>query len=574
VKDVINIKPAPALAGVKAYRVPRPRVTPALRLDGNEGAAPPAELLEALRVEGTRLLQRYPDAGPLEALLARRIELEPERVLVTAGADDALERACRAVLAPGRSMVLPVPTFEMMGRYARATGAEVREVPWPDGPYPTQAVLQAVTPDTAAVVVCSPNNPTGAVATRDDLLALSRGAPHALLIVDLAYVEFADQDLTATVLALPNALAVRTLSKAWGLAGLRVGYALGPAEVISWLRSAGHPYAVSGPSLTLAAERLRGGEAQVAAFVASARHARGRLAACLAESGARPLDSQGNFVLARVADARFTWEALAALGVAVRAFPGVPGLEDALRVACPESEADLARALEALRVALRPQALLLDMDGVLVDVSESYRQAIRGAARAFGVDLNDADVSAAKAEGDANNDWVVTQRLLARRGVQAELAEVRARFEELYQGTPQRPGLWRLERLIPHREWLVDLARRLPLGVVTGRPRPDAERFLRDAGLGGVFQALVTMGEAAAPKPDPAPVRLALERLGVERAWMVGDTPDDVRAARAAGVVPLAVLAPGDGPGLEEALLDAGAARVMGTLEELEELLP
>jgi len=114
----------------------------------------------------------------------------------------------------------------------------------------------------------------------------------------------------------------------------------------------------------------------------------------------------------------------------------------------------------------------------------------------------------------------------------------------------------------------------LPLALVTGRPREEAGWFLERMKIADLFRAVVGM-EDAALKPDPAPVRLALERLGVRRAWMVGNTPDDIRAAVGAGVVPLGVVAPGDDlTATAAALTDAGAARVLDRVADLEELLP
>src|SRR5438309_659674 len=118
------------------------------------------------------------------------------------------------------------------------------------------------------------------------------------------------------------------------------------------------------------------------------------------------------------------------------------------------------------------------------------------------------------------------------------------------------------------------LFKRLPLAVVTGRPRKEARWFLERTEIADLFRAVVCM-EDAARKPDPEPVRLALERLGVRRAWMVGNTPDDIRAAAGAGVVPLGVVAPGDDlTATAAALTDAGAARVLDRVADLEELLP
>jgi phosphoglycolate phosphatase-like HAD superfamily hydrolase len=110
--------------------------------------------------------------------------------------------------------------------------------------------------------------------------------------------------------------------------------------------------------------------------------------------------------------------------------------------------------------------------------------------------------------------------------------------------------------------------------VVTGRPRRDAEAFLGEQGIRDLFGVVITMDEGPL-KPDPTPCRMALEALGVTRAWMVGDTPDDMRSARDAGILPLWVIAPADDPDVAAAaLVQSGAGRVLGSLADLEELLP
>ncbi len=568
--------PSPALRGAAAYRTERPERHVDLRLDGNEGVPPPAALLEVLRASFPEIVRRYPDAAPLEKTIAARLGIAPERVLVTAGADEGLDRACRALVGPGDAIVLPSPTFEMLPRYARLAGARVVEVPWAEGPYPAEGAIAAAASSSArAIAVVSPNNPTGAVATEDDLLRLSAGAPEAFLLVDLAYAEFADVDLTPAALALDNALVFRTLSKAWGLAGLRVGYvAARDAEIVSWLRAAAGPYPVAGPSLALAAARLESGEAEVRRFVATVREERRTIAETLERLGAEPLPSQANFVFARFRDAGYVRDALAGLGIAVRAFKGRDGLEDALRITCPGGAAPLERLLGGLAAALAPEAVLLDVDGVLADDSKSYRLSVVETARTFGVAVTSGEIAAMKAKGDANDDWALTRRLLAEKGVDATLAEVTARFEAIYQGANGLRGLRETETLIPARATLERLARRFPLAAVTGRPRADALRFLEEKGVAPLFRAVVAR-EDGPMKPDPSTVRAALARVGAKRAVMVGDTPDDVRAARAAGVVPLGVVAPGDAPSAaEEVLLGAGAARVLSSLDELEALLP
>jgi histidinol-phosphate aminotransferase len=561
-------RPVPVIAATQAYKVGRHPAPIDLFLDGNEGQPPPASLLAALSEAGPELLRRYPNARTLESELAEIYDVSPERVLVTAGADDALDRLCRTFLNPGRELILPVPTFEMIARYARLTGGTIREVDWAAGGYPTEGVLSEVNQATALIAMVSPNNPTGGAATVDDLRSVSTGAPRAAVVVDLAYGEFADEDLTPTALTLPNVVVTRTLSKAWGLAGLRVGFAIGPAELIEWLRRAGQPYAVSATSVFLARARLAE-RPDITPFVTQIKKERRAVRESLTELGVEALPSQANFIFARTPRRAWLRDGLAGLGIAVRVWPEHEQLDQALRITCPGDDADRQRLEHALGAVLAPEAILFDMDGVLADVRPSYRQAILDCAQSFDVELTPDDVAEAKAAGDANNDWVLTQRLLATRGREVPFEDVKARFEALYQGTDDRPGLWNEETLIPSRQSLERLAAARPLGIVTGRPRHDAERFLAQHDLGGLFQAVVCM-EDAPLKPDPAPVKLACEQLGISRAWMVGDTPDDLRAARAAGVVPIGFdVMDAD----REILLQSGGARVLSNLEELLEML-
>ena len=558
--------PVAALHSATPYAPVRSGCPVDLRLDGNEGRAPRLDLTGLLEGAGGDLLRRYPDRGPLERLLAGRLGLPAGGVLVTAGGDEGIDRLCRSYLDSGRNLVTTSPTFEMIPRYARLSGAEVRQTPWPGGAFPTEAVLDLVDARTGVIAVVSPNNPTGAVATAADLQRLAAAAPGAVLLVDLAYGEFADTDLGPAALELASAVVIRSLSKAWGLAGLRVGYAAGPPALLAPLRAAGGPYAVSGLSLRVAEAALNA-EDQAADFIAEVKRERVLLQDDLQELGTEPQPSQANFVLAHCADPVWVRDGLAGLGIAVRLFRDAPG-PGFLRLTCPGQEDEFQRLRRSLRTVLAPEALLLDMDGVLADVSRSYRTAIVQTAARFGVEITAQEVAAAKRLPGSNNDWVLTRQLLADRGVTATLAEVTACFQDIY------AGLSTSEKLIPDPGLLPRLADRLPLAVVTGRPRAEAEAFLQRVGLGGLFAALVCL-EDGPGKPDPAPVNLALKKLGARRAWLVGDTVNDAAAARAAGVLPLGIVPPGeDDPGYPDLLLTAGCGRVLSRLEQLEEMLP
>ena len=568
-------QPAPNILKLRAYSVSKPPAPTDLKLDANEGQSPPLSLLEGLAENGPELFCRYIGMRSLEEILAQRLNVDPDRVVVTAGGDDAIDRACRVYLQPDREMILPTPTFEIFDTFARLSGGRVINVPWPDeAPYPVDQVLEATTDRTGLIVVISPNNPTGAAAAPEALRRLSAGAPDALILVDLAYGAFADEDLMPTLVDLPNVLAVHTLSKTLGMAGLRVGWAVGSRKIVKHLRVAAGPYMVSNVSRVLAEKWLREGQDQVDAFLDRVRQERDELTRLLAELGGRPLPSQANFVFARFSDPLWIRDALAGLGIAVRLIDSIDGFDGGLRITCPGEPASFDRLEHALRSTLAPQALLLDMDGVLADVSGSYRASIVATAATYGQEIHPHEITAIKTEGNANDDWEITRRLLEKHGVFADYEQVKERFEAIYQGEPGRAGLRETEKLIPDAALLSRLAQRLPLGIVTGRPQADARRFLEKFGIADLFGVIVSMDDAPL-KPDPAPVKLALDRLGVKRAWMVGDTPDDVRSARSAGVVPIGVVtAYDDTSQSSQALFSAGAARVLTGLEPLEELLP
>jgi len=321
--------------------------------------------------------------------------------------------------------------------------------------------------------------------------------------------------------------------------------------------------------------QLERGKPLLAAHVARVREERAALTRQLQSLRLSPRDSQANFVFVDCGTrASFCAAALGALGVLVREFRDRPGLETALRITLPGELAAFERLTTALDTVLAPQAIIFDLDGVLADVRESQRAAMIATATAFGVTITMGDIEKSLRAGDAANDWVVTQRLIAAAGVQASLETITSRYQALYLGVDGSTGLREWERAIVPGQVLERLAKRLPLAIVTGRPRDEARWFLERAGFANLFRAVVCM-EDAPRKPDPAPVRLALARLGVGRAWMVGNTPDDIRAAAGASVVPLGAVAPGDDlAATSTALTDAGAARVIDQVADLEELLP
>jgi histidinol-phosphate aminotransferase len=322
-----------------------------LDLSRNEGRPVDPELLARVAIaDGTA--NRYPDSTELRSGIADLRGVSPERVLVTAGGDDALFRCCAALITPGTRTVTSTPTFEMVARYAGLHQPDLVEVPWKGGAFPVDAMTGVASPGSTCVVV-SPNNPTGEVIDADDLTSLSGAFEYVVL--DGAYTEFADIDITVTALSFPNVLMIRTLSKAWGLAGLRVGYLMGGAELVQRISAFGNPYPVSRFSLAVAAARISSNHG-VDTYIREVKRERRLLADYLRSQGFDPIPSQGNFVYFEAPDPQSIVARLADAGIAVRVFPDRPGLEDSIRITLPGNSDEYDRLAGALASALDTKA--------------------------------------------------------------------------------------------------------------------------------------------------------------------------------------------------------------------------
>jgi len=343
----------PQVLALKPYEAASPR--DGLRLNANESAwRCPGD------VSG-RGLNRYPEPVPraLAARLAGLYGVAEDQLVVTRGSDEGIDLLMRVFCREGQdAVVICPPTFGMYRTFAELQGAGVVEVPLlaaKDFALDAPAVLAACTRSVKLVFLCSPNNPTGQCLDRGQVLDLCRRlAGRALVVVDEAYAEFADQPgFIGEMPALPNLVVLRTLSKAHGLAGARLGALIANPAVAELVARALPPYALATPVLELALELLSGpGLQQVAEHVAIVRAERTRLARVFqALPGVlRVWSSDANFLLLQLRDPSSLVQGLDRHGILVRDFSGNPALPGCVRVTVgsPEQNARLVRALEEL----------------------------------------------------------------------------------------------------------------------------------------------------------------------------------------------------------------------------------
>jgi histidinol-phosphate aminotransferase len=327
-----------AVKNLRAYQPPLANRT-GLRLDFNEstvGCSP--RVLTRLRALDAELLARYPEREPVEKDVANFLELDRAQVLLTNGVDEAIHLLCSTYLDPRDEALISVPTFAMYAVFAQAEGARVIEVPARDNfAFPAQELLAKISSRTRLIAIANPNNPTGAAVAGDVLIQIAHAAPQAVLLVDEAYFEFYGETLigqlrTGRTPPLDNLFIARTFSKAYGLAGLRIGILAGEARQMAMVRCVASPYSVNAAALAVLPEALQDQE-YVGNYVAEVRGNRERLQRELSDLGLQYWPSHANFVLVRIGSAHAEFvRALRDRGILVRDRTSDPKCDGCVRL--------------------------------------------------------------------------------------------------------------------------------------------------------------------------------------------------------------------------------------------------
>jgi histidinol-phosphate aminotransferase len=327
------LKAREVVNNLHAYRPPLAGRT-GLRLDFNEstvGCSP--RVLARLRSLDTELLARYPEREPVEKEVADFLGLDPAQVLLTNGVDEAIHLLCSTYLDPGDEALIVVPTFAMYAIFAQAEGARIVEVrAGDDFTFPAQALLAQVSARTRLIAVANPNNPTGAAVAGNVLIQIAQAAPQAAVLVDEAYFEFHGETLIDHRRQIENLFVARTFSKAYGLAGLRIGILAGEARQMAMVRRVASPYNVNAAALAVLPEALQDQE-YVGRYVAQVLSNRDKLQQELGNLGLRYWPSHANFVLVRIGSAHAEFvQALRDRGILVRDRHTDPGCEGCVRL--------------------------------------------------------------------------------------------------------------------------------------------------------------------------------------------------------------------------------------------------
>ena len=323
-----------------------------IKIASNENPLGPSPKAVAAIAAALPELHRYPDGGgfALKRALALKLGVAPEEILLGNGSNEVLELVARAFLRPGEEAVMSEQAFVVYASVVQATAGIPRSIPLRDFTHDLDAMLAAVTPKTRVVFLANPNNPTGTIYRREEFERfLARMRKDVVIVADEAYAEYvvdAEYPASLTYRA-PGRLLVtcRTFSKIYGLAGLRIGYGVGPAEVVEILNRIRQPFNVNSLAQIGALAAL-GDDEHVARSRHVNREGMARLEAGLRALGLAPVPSQANFVLVDVGQGGAVTEALLRRGVIVRPMGGYR-FPAHIRVTVG-TQAENARFLEAL----------------------------------------------------------------------------------------------------------------------------------------------------------------------------------------------------------------------------------
>jgi histidinol-phosphate aminotransferase len=325
----------------------------ALRLDFNENTiAPSPRVMARLQRLTSEGLTVYPEREPVERIVAAHFGLQRDQVLLTSGVDEAIHLIALTFLEEGDEALICTPTFFMYDVSIGMMTSQLKRVQSDDSlEFPFDRFMAAITPRTRLIIIASPNNPTGATVSREQLLAIAKAAPQAVLLVDEAYFHFHGETTLKDVSTVPNLIVGRTFSKAYGLANLRAGMIAGDARLLGYVRKVTSPYNMNGVALAVLPEALAD-EAYLAWYVDQVKTGRERVFAALKQLGVRTWPSAANFVLMDIG-AKHTElvNAMRTHGVLLRDRSSDPGCAGYVRITIGVEE-QMTRGIAALRASL------------------------------------------------------------------------------------------------------------------------------------------------------------------------------------------------------------------------------
>jgi len=526
---------------IKPYPVPLFAEEGYLKLDSNESDfGPSPKVIQALKALVSSDIQYYPYYGELLQKLADFHGVGIENIILTAGADEAISAVLGAFLTHKDTVLTVTPSFVMPKLYAKIKGLNYKEISYgKKWEFPSGEFIENITDEVDLVHLTTPNSPTGEVIERNVIEKIVEIADCKAIMIDETYGNYSGVTNIDLIKKHDNIFVVRSFSKDFALAGLRLGYVISDEENIKYLRSYISPYNVS--TLTVKAGIAALNDIEYFEYIKTEMEkSKQILTAGLEKLGAKIYPSKTNFICGDFGDKTdFIYKKLLDNKIKVKHFNNAPLLENTMRIAVPRLE-NTQKLLDVL--AIKP-TIVFDMDGVLIDASKSYRVAVQKTFKDFsGQEVTTEEISATKKLGGLNNDWDLTEFLLKKYGFNINKDKIVEVFQAHYE------TLADIEQPLVTGEFFEKLSVDYNLAIFTGRLTQEAIFTLDKHGFTKYFYPIITMDDVGLDrqKPDCLGLEMIKEKIITDKIYYLGDTVDDMECAISANVFGIGVLPPQD----------------------------
>ena len=545
-----------------------------IKIDSNEnnyGCSP--KVIDAIRNINIGDISFYPYYGILSDKIAKYNGFDIDNIKVTNGADEAISSIIQTYIEKDDILLTLDVSFDMPNIYTQIQGGKILKVPFKEKwVFPIDEFIDKLNNEKVKVVYLAvPNNPTGNIISEEDILKILGNAQDKAVIIDETYANYCEISYKNLVKKYDNLFIVKSFSKDFALAGLRLGYIISSKYNIEVLKRVVSPFSVNKLAMIAGIMSLDDTEyfSKIKKDIIESRE---ELMSFFNSMGAFVYDSWANFLLIDFKQkAEFVYKKLIEKKITVKLYKKGSLLEGHLRVTIP-TKIGVEKIKEALKI--KP-SLVFDMDGVLVDARNSYRVTIQKTFEKYaGKSVTSDEIQRVKNNGGMNNDWDLTKYLLEREGISLSYDEITQTFQSIYWNDGK--GLINDENSLLVRSIFEELSKNYNLSIFTGRLKNEAFYALNRFGITDLFYPIITTDDIpfSKQKPDSYGLNMVKELSIASEYFYFGDTIDDMKCAKGAGYYPIGVLPPQDkSEELKNKLKQYGANDVIDSVNDVKNIL-
>jgi histidinol-phosphate aminotransferase len=534
-----------------------------MKLDFNERADSIPAWLNDFKID-TASLWSYPDKQKLTIKIAKQFDIESNHVFISNGGDEAIELLFKNCQLNNQSVLLPLPAFSQYTQQLNVWNIDYLTLEArADYSIDVQAIKENLQPQ-QWLILTRPNNPTGECLDSQELVEILNQSQKvgAYVFLDEAYIEFFEGfENRLYAKEYNNVLSLRTFSKAFGLAGARVGYLLGSSNLIEQFKSIAMPFNVNRLSLQLADQALDNIN-EVNRYCAKIDINRSQCYRFLKQSNVEVFNGKGNFLLLRLKPQlkQLVSNYLSKQNIQIK--NQMQGLDDCLRITIPEK---IEKLMLALYRIFKPEILGFDMDGVLINTSESYDVCIQKTVESMTkYKPSKKEINQLRQKGGFNNDWDLAYSLINKYSKNIQFNTVKNCFQDFYLGVKGMPGLIDKEVLLLDKSvWNEWSTRKV---IITGRPRTEALNGVEKLNINA--DKIISADDVSEQKPSPQGILKIQKNYQSTNMWYIGDTVDDMQAGNQSNCVCIGI---GNTENSKN-LYQAGADLVLENINQISQL--